>query len=221
MTLNLAVAVIAAVNAALASHLSLHPPQKAHNIEGRLIFCMVVLFGTAIVSGSSLILLASNIDYFFTTCIGFLLLSGIGISMHHVLALFGFQWLKRLYKTPLPAASLILSTVAFILALSHPNGTMWITAPNYYFTLTYHLLAVIQNTPQPGRRSITCAFILCLSWTACSIVACVFSVLSTRALWYVVALTVVSSLEATTLSSIGIVGIWKRRRRPQMNSAEA
>jgi len=219
VALNLAVAVMAAVNTALASHLSLRPEQKAPNIEARLIFCMIVLFGTAIVSGSSLILLAINIDFPFTICVGVLFLSGVGISIHHVLALFGFNWLKRMYKTPLPASSLILSTVAFILAIARPDATMWFTIPNYYFTLTYHLLIVIQNMPsRPSKWSITCAFILCSSWTACSIVTCRVNYWN---LWYTIAFGAVSGLEAIALASIGIVGGWKRRRRPQMNLAEA
>ena len=220
VALNLAVAVIAAANAALASHLSLHPPQKSLNIEERFIFCMIVLFGIAIVSGTSLILLSINIDFFFTICVGFLFLSGVGISLYHVLAFFGCEWLGCMYKTPLPASSLVLSTVAFILAIVRPDGTMWFKIPNYYFTLTYHLLVVIQNVPsRPNRRSITCAFSLCLTWTACSAVTCV---INNQNLQYSIALGVVSALEAVTLASIGIGSICKRRawRPPQTNSAE-
>jgi len=217
VALNLAVAVIAAANAALASHLSLHPRQKNVNIEERLIFCMIVLFGTAVVSGTSLVLLSINIDLFFTVCVGFLFLSGVGISLYHVLALFGCKWLERMYKTPLPASSFILSTAAVILAIARPDETMWFTIPNYYFTLTYHLLVVIQNTPsQPNRRSITCAFFLCLSWTACSTVT---YAVNNQDLQYAIAFIVVSAVEAITLASIGIISIFKRRarRRPQTN----
>jgi len=53
VALNLAIAVVAAVNAALASHLSLRPEQKDPNIEACLIICMIVLFGTAVISGTS------------------------------------------------------------------------------------------------------------------------------------------------------------------------
>ena len=219
VALDLAVAVMAAVNAALASHLSLRPEQKAPNIQARLIFCMIVLFGTAAVSGSSLILLSINIDFPFTICVGVLFLSSVGISIHYVLELFGFNWLKRMYKTRLLASSLILSTVAFILAVARPDATMWFTIPNYYFTLTYHLLVVIQNMPsRPGKRSITSAFILCLFWTACLIVICL---VKDRNLWYTIAFCIVLGLEAITLASIGIIGSWKRRKRPQMDLAEA
>jgi len=118
VALNLAIAVVAAVNAALASHLSLRPEQKDPNIEACLLICMIVLFGTAVISGSSLILLSINIDFIFTAYVGALFLSGVGISIHHVLELCGFHWLKRMYKTPLSASSTILSIVALILAVS-------------------------------------------------------------------------------------------------------
>ena len=96
VALNLSVAVMAAANAALASHLSLRPEQKTPNIEAHLIFCMIVLFGTAVVSGSSLTLLSINIDPFFT-----LFLSGGLVSILHALELLGPHWVKRVYKTPL------------------------------------------------------------------------------------------------------------------------
>jgi len=219
VALNLAVAVVAAVNAALASHLSLRPEQKAPNIEARLTFCMIALFGTAVVSGISLILLSIKIDYFFAMCVGALFFSGVGISIHHVLELSGFHWLKRMYKTPFLASSFILSTVAFILAVAQRDETIWFIIPSCYFTLNYHLLVDFQNMPsRPGKRSITFAFILGLSWTVCSIMTCI---INSPDLGYAIPFGVVSGLEAITLFSIGIVGSWKRRRRPRMNLAEA
>jgi len=219
VALNLAVAVVAAVNAALASHLSLRPEQNAPNIEARLIFCMIALFSTALVSGSSLILLSINFDPSFSICVGVLFLSGVVISIHHVSELFGFHWLKRVYKTPLCASSLILSTVVFIFAVSRPNTTIWLTIPYYCFTLIYHLFADIQSMPfRPGKWSIICAFILCLYWAYCSVTTFVFQ---SRSPWFMMAFGVASGLEAVILASIGIVGSWKRRRRPRMNLAEA
>ena len=96
VALNLSVAVISAVNAALASHFSFQPEQKAPNIEARLIFCVIVLFGTAVVSGISLILLSININPCFAICVGALFFSGVGISIHHVLELFAIDQLKRM-----------------------------------------------------------------------------------------------------------------------------
>jgi len=219
VALNLAVAVVAAVNAALASHLSARPEQKAPNIEARLIFCMSVLFSTALVSGSSLILLSINFDPYFGVCVGVLFLSGVVISIHHVSELFGFHWLKRVYKTPLSASSLILSTVAFIFSFARPNTTIWLTIPYHCFTLMYHLFADIQNIPfRPGKWSIICAFILCLYWAYYSIATFFFH---SRSSWFMIAFGVASGLEAIILASIVIVGSWKRRRRPRMNLAEA
>ena len=133
MALYLAVAVIAAVNVALASQLSLRPEQKAPNIEGRPIFCMIVLFSTAIISGISLILLSINIDLFFTMSVGTLALSSIVISIYHVSKFFDFELPKCMRKTRLSALSLILSSLTFILLLPDqtcPCGSQFlITAP--------------------------------------------------------------------------------------------
>jgi len=219
VTLYLSVAVVAAVNAALASHLSLLTEQKAPNIEARLIFCMIVLFGTAVVSGSSLILLSIDISHLFAFCVGALFLSGFGISILHVLELFSFHWLKRMYKTPLSASSLILSTVAFILAVARPTAIIWLIFPFYCFTLIYHLFADIQNIPsRPGKRGITFAFILGLSWMVCLIMTCLIKIPD---FLYAILSGVVAGLEAIILVSIGIVGTQKRRRRPRMNPTEA
>ena len=218
VVLNLTVAVVAAVNAALASHLSLRPEQKAPNIEARLIFCMIVLFGTAVVSGSSLILLSIDISHYFAFCVGALFLSGVGISILHILELFSFHWLKRVYKTPLSASSLILSTVAFIFAVSRPTSIIWLIFPYYLFTLIYHLFADFQNIPSRlSKKSITFAFVLGISWTVCSIMACLFK---GPDLLYTIPSGVASGLEAITFASISIVGSWKIRRRPRMNLVE-
>jgi hypothetical protein len=90
VALNLTTAVTAAVNAALACHLSLQIGQtrKRPNIEARLILCMIVLFGAAVISGGSLVLLSFNIDVSFAICVGVLFLSGVVIAIYHVYALF-------------------------------------------------------------------------------------------------------------------------------------
>ena len=230
MGLDLSVAVMANANAALASHLSLRPEQKAPNIEARLIFCVTVMFGTAIVSGISLILLCINFDLFFSICVGALFFSGVWNSIYHVWESFDLPSLD-VCKTPLSASSLFFSTMAFILAVVRPNATTWITIPNYYFILTYHLLVDIESMP----RRTPWAFALCASWTGCSIAMFICS-LRTQDLWYAIAFGVVSGIEAIILASIGFVSRWKRRtwerciwerlswerrRRLQMNLTEA
>jgi len=220
VALNLAVAVIAAVNAALASHFSFQPDQKAPNIEARLVFCVIVMFGTAVVSGFSLILLSSNINAFFAICVGALFFSGVGISIHHVLELFPFDRLKPM-KHPIASLSLFLSSCACMIAISQPDATLWLTIPNYYFTLTYHLLVDLHDMPSPP--GITCAFMLFLSWTVFSIV---LYFRNSRDFWYVITYVSASGLTAIMFAIIGIIGCWKRRgwrrrRRSQINLAEA
>jgi hypothetical protein len=167
VALNLAVAVVAAVNAALASHLSLRPEQNAPNIEARLILCMIALFDTVVISGGSLMLLSANINILFSVCVGVLFLSGVVISTYHVSEIFGSHWLKRMYKTPLSTSSLILSSLTLILALAQPDATIWFTIPNYYFVLTYQSLVDIQNMPSRSGISLPSSFVpsgRCLRW---------------------------------------------------------
>ena len=222
VALNLSVAVMAAANAALASHLSLQPEQKAPNIEAHLIFCVIVLFGTAVVSGSSLTLLSINIDPFFTlcwSCIPFRWLvfnsPRLGIICPH--------WLKRVYKTHLSVLSLILLKMAFIVSVAQRDVIIWVTIPGCHFTLNYHVLVDIRNNmpSSPSKRGY--AFILCLYWTACSVTTLA---LNSQDLRHRTAFGVVSGLEAITLAFIGIGSswerrIWERRRRFQMNLGEA
>jgi hypothetical protein len=226
VALNLSVAVIAAVHAALASHFSFQPEQKTPNIEAHLIFCVIVLFRTAVVSGISLIFLSININPFFAIrCVGALFFfSGVGISIYRVLALSAFDWLTRMLH-PLAILSLALSSLACMFAIAgQPDATLWLTIPNYYFTLTYHLLVDLHNLPsRSGRRGIICAFILYLSWTVFSIVT---YFRNSRDFWYAITYVSVSGLTAIMFAIIGIVGCWKRRnwrrrKRPQINLAEA
>ena len=225
VALNLAVAVMAAVNAALASHFSFQPEQNPPNIEVRLIFCVLVLFGTAVVSGISLILLSININPFFAFCVGALFFSGVVISIYHVWALFGFNRLKRIGQNRLSTFSLLVSSSTCMFAIiGQPDATLWLTIPSYYFTLNYHLLVDLHDLPsRPGRRGITCAFILCLSWTAFSVV---IYFRNSRDSAYAITYITLSSAEAIIFAIIGIVACWRRqgwRRRgqSQINLAEA
>ena len=207
VALDLATAVVAGVNAALASQLSLRPEQKAPNIEGRLIFCMIVLLSTAAVSATSLMILSISIDFFFTICVGALFLSGVVISTYHVSEVFAFDLLKRMNKTPrVSTASLTLSLLTFLLAVARPDMTIWITIPNCCFVLTYHLLVDIKNMPY-RKRSITFTFILFSLWTGSSFIT---YILKSRDNSWDVFFGVAAGLEAITLISIGIVGSWKR-----------
>ena len=228
VALNLAIAVVAGVNAALASQLSLRPEQKAPNIEGRFISCMVVIFSTAAVSATSLIMLFINVDTPFTFCVGTLFLSGVVISIVHVSESFDLDWLKSMKMTPLSTSSLFLSSLTFVLAAIRPDTTIWLTIPSYCFVLTYHSLVDIQNMPyRRGKWDITFVFILCLWWMVFSFMP---YVLKSGDKSYAIAFGVAAGLEAITLASIGIVGSWKRHRwmrvkrrriRSEMNLAEA
>lgn len=222
VALNLAIAVVAAINTALACHLSLLPKQKPPNIEVRLILCVIVLFGAAVISGGSLILLSFNLGTVFAICVGVIFFSGVVISIHHVLTLFGFNWMRIMRSLKqLRFLSVCFSTLAFTLALTlQSDAIIWLTTLTYYFTLIYHSLVAIQNMPSLlwSRGSIIWAFTLCLSWILCSILSYVNNLGLDSFLELAFLL---NGPEIIILASIGFVGIQKRQRQPQMNLAEA
>ena len=224
VALNLAVAVVAAVNATLALHLSLRPEQNPPNIEARLVFCMIALLGIAVISGSSLILLSIHIDILFTAYLGSAFVVGLLLSFCCCFELFDLNSLKRL--TPLSLLSLFLSTLAFILAVARPDTAIgiWITITSYHLTLIYHLFIVIKNNPsRPDEWSVILHCLLGSLWTFCSFWPAFFGQGSD----YVLACgSLVSGLEALTFAYIGIFDkliSYKRkgRRQPQRNLAEA
>jgi len=225
VALYLSVGIMAAANISMASHLSIRPPQKELVIEGRLIFCMMVLFGAAIASGSSLFLLSINIDPTFAVGVGVSFLSGVGIATYHVLTLFGIDWLKRMSNTPLPVSSLVVSTVTFVLAIVRArNHIVFLTILAYYITLTYQLLVVSQSIPDPANhrnvRQIWTSMI-CIPWAFNSLLWLIsFFTWSNRDPVTIV-VCIASGLEAIIIASHWPFVAWKKRRRLQMNSAEA
>jgi len=143
VALYLVIAIIAAANVAMASHLSLHPPRKEFIFEGRLLFCMMMQFATAVVSGGSLFLLCINIDVaFFPICVGASFISGFCILVYHVWMLFGLDCEKRMSKVmTLHIASLFLSTLACIFTLIQASViVVWFTTLSYYLTIMCHSL---------------------------------------------------------------------------------
>ena len=218
VALYLSVAIIASANLACASHCSFHPPQKEVNFEGRIICCMIVLLGTAIMSGGSLISLSTDIELFFAACVGLPFLSGVVISMYHILTWFGLgltTLLLRIFSTKksILTLSLTLSTMAFSFTVTVASGghTMWFTVIIYYITVTYQLLVLTQSISHKDPCwSITFTFTLCVMWltaTASSIGLnhhlSLFAMLGAG----------ISGLETLLLACIGIFGAWKERKR--------
>ena len=142
---NLVVAIIAAANGAIATHLSLRPPLKESIFEQRLLLCMMSQFFAAVMAEVSLFLLSTNIhDTFFTICVGALFFLCFCTLGHHVWVLLGLDWAKSIFKMSilktLYIASLFLSTLASTLALGTAYSTVWFTILIYYLTIVCHSL---------------------------------------------------------------------------------
>ncbi|RXW20198.1 hypothetical protein EST38_g5658 [Candolleomyces aberdarensis] len=154
VALNLTVAAIAAVNAALACHFSLHFPEENEkpSMEARIVFCMLIQFMASGLAGISLVLLALSFDKAFTIVTATLFFAGIVISAYHLVALFGTKWWDKLKNQPLHSISLVISTCAFAFDVSTPSPSSWFTITTYGFTITYHMLAVLHNKSSHGER---------------------------------------------------------------------
>ncbi|RXW12858.1 hypothetical protein EST38_g12996 [Candolleomyces aberdarensis] len=156
VALNLTVAAIAAVNAALACHFSLHLPPADHkpSMEARIVFCMLIQFMASGLAGISLVILSLSFDKAFTIVTAILFFAGIIISAYHLVALFGSQWFTKLRGQPL--------------------HTSWGTITTFGFTVTYHMLAVLHNRSskgdRPRRLGIFGVALIAGCWVGCAIV---------------------------------------------------
>ena len=219
VAVDLVIATFAAVNVAIASHLSLHPPRKESNFEShfewRLIFCMIMQCGIAIVSGVSLILLSFNINLAFSLCVGTSLAYGFLFLGYFVCwQSFGFNAVECMLKAPLSALSLALSTLAFILNVSlRHKDTTWPTVLAYYLTLTCHSFIYSHRIPleKPHRINVGLSIACCGSWISVVIPLYYNNMDSAE-----ITVMAVSGLEAIVLGYIGITGMWKRRHRPHI-----
>jgi len=221
VALDLLVAIVAAANVAMASYLSFHPPREKFNFESnfqwRLIFCMIMQFATAIVSGNSLILFSLNIGIIFSICVGCLFLMGFSFLVHSVFLLFGVNRLKHMLKlkAPLSALSLVLSTLAFILVVCLRNQqTLWFTVFAYFFTLIYQLFIHSQRIPieKPEWMYIGLSFLYCFLWMLLSL----WLIASNFQDPLAIIANTASGLEGILFTYIAVVGVskkWGQHRR--------
>ncbi|KAJ2914410.1 hypothetical protein MD484_g6001, partial [Candolleomyces efflorescens] len=214
VALNLTVAAIAAVNAALACHFSLHRPPANHtpSMEARIVFCMLIQFMASGLAGISLVLLSLSFDKAFTIVTAILFFAGIVISAYHLLALFGSKWFTKLRGQPLHSISLVISTCAFAFDVSTPSPSSWFTITTFGFTVTYHMLAVLHNRSskgdKPRRLAIFGVILIAGCWVGCAIVTATLSHFREthwrwdRAVMYII--IALASTEAAVL--VGIAG---------------
>jgi hypothetical protein len=225
VALNLTVAAVAAVNAALACHFSLHIPSPKPPMEARIVFCMFIQFMASGLAGISLVMLCAEFDLAFTIVTAVLFFSGIAISAYHLISLFGTTWFSKLKRQPLHAISLAVSTVAFCVDVVSPSQSSWFTITTYGTTVTYHMMAVLQNKSANGDRprrlyAFTSIVIACM-WAGCILVTCLLqyerweggSNLKEEVTMYVI--STLAGVEVLVLSAIGIrywlaVAKWQR-----------
>jgi len=210
---DLVIAFIAAANVAMASHLSLDPPRKEPNFQGRLVFCMTMKLGTAMFSAGSLYLLCAKIDFIFTFCLEVSFCLGLAILVYQVATLLGFKaWVKRSSKRLLPLILSVVSLIAFIIStMVLRKNNVWLTTLATYFTCTYISLVILQIIPfdHPDAKGIVFPLILCLVWMAASLVP----LFSSSRITLTIIVSAVSGIEAILLAYVGGSGIWKRRGR--------
>ncbi|KAJ2935014.1 hypothetical protein H1R20_g1987, partial [Candolleomyces eurysporus] len=234
VALNLTVAAIAAVNAALACHFSLHLPPADHkpSMEARIVFCMLIQFMASGLAGISLVLLSLSFDKAFTIVTAILFFAGIIISAYHLVALFGSQWFTKLRGQPLHSISLVISTCAFGFDVSTPSPSSWFTITTFGFTVTYHMLAVLHNRSskgdRPRRLAIFGVALIAGCWVGCAIVTATLGHFR-EAHWHrdrVVMYLVISlaSAEAAVLVAIGgfdyrAKASWEKNRPNQAPSS--
>jgi len=219
VALDLVIGIIAAANVAIASHLSLRSPRKESNFEShfewRLIFCMIMQFGVAILSGCSLFLLSLNINTPFGYYVGFPFAYGFFLLGHFVLQSFGFNPVKRMFMAPLAALSLALSALACILdAFLLNECRLGFTVFVYGFTLIYQLFIHSQRIPieNPDWRNIGASFVFCSCWMVLFIFPLDCKVRGPTT----IIVSAASGLEAILLVYIGIVGLrekWRQHRQ--------
>ena len=234
VALDLIVAIIAAANVAMASHLSLRPPRKDPDFHGRLVFCMIMQLGTAMFSGCSLYILALEIDVTFSLCVLVSFIYGSMILMYQVFKLYGFKpWMKRSSKTPLLFILSIVSCTAFMLAVgskSQSKGSMWTTTLANYLTFTYILLVFFQVIPLNHPDAIkgdykailftkSCALplSLCSFWMTTSLFT-LFN--SSESGWNIVTIIGIAAsvLEAVLFGYVAGMAFWKSSKRQQRHT---
>lgn len=209
VALNLAAAAIAAVNAALACHFSIHHPPSKPSLEARIVFCMLIQFIASAVAGISLVLLCIQFDFAFTIVIAVLFFSGIVISAYHLISLFGSKWFKQLRGQPLHAISLVVSTVAFCLDVPAPSPISWFTITIYGVTVAYHMVAILQYRPtprkQPRRLATFVVMAIAAMWVGCAALKSAFTFYPGSVMHRALQFAVVSlaGLEALVLLAIG------------------
>ncbi|RXW19359.1 hypothetical protein EST38_g6492 [Candolleomyces aberdarensis] len=227
IALNITVAAVAAVNAAIACHFSLFTEDShKRTMKYRVVFCMILQFISGAVSGMSFILLTLNYDWSFAVVAGFLFFAGSVVAAYHLIALFGTQWLMRLWAQPLHILSLLLCSLAFSFDVSTPSRSSWFTITTFGVTIVYHTVAVLYNTSpyhqHPSIAEICCVFVISMFWASCSV--------TTRILgrWFegewglanMYVVCILSALEAAVLFAIGVINSvlldrWIERNRPE------
>jgi hypothetical protein len=221
VALNLTVAAIAAVNAALACHFSLHlpPAENKPSMEARIVFCMLIQFMASGLAGISLVLLALSFDKAFTIVTAILFFAGIVISGYHLVALFGSQWLVKFKNQPLHGISLVISTCAFAFDVSTPSPSSWFTITTFGFTVTYHMLAVLHNRSshgdRPRRLAIFGVVVIAGCWAGCAAVTWTLRHLRGHWRWdWALMYTIIAlaGVEALVLLGVGVYDFIAMRR---------
>ncbi|KAJ3535955.1 hypothetical protein NMY22_g6251 [Coprinellus aureogranulatus] len=171
VVLNLTVAAIVALNAALAYHFTVNTPARKASIEKRIVFLMLLQFIAALYSGISLVLLCIRFDLSFTIVAAIFFLSAIIISAYDLIWVFGSQWLSVLTAHPQHLFSLFFSTAAFAFEIVNPSPASMFIISTYAITLMFHVMTALHNSSLsqaiPRRRALFAVVAIAVLWAGC------------------------------------------------------
>jgi len=167
--LNLGVAVIAAMNAALASYHSSTQAEsqaapKLPRMRYSVLFCICGQVGAAVLTGVTLFLMSVEYDPIAGLVAGGFYVVCLLITAYYILQSWG--WKADMRTAPLVVwASVLTSTVAFGLAMAHRWLDAYIISCAFAVTLVFHLMVIVLK-PIQLSSIIVPAVLLCGLWAA-------------------------------------------------------
>lgn len=206
--LNIAVAAIAAANAALACSLSMRNSTKIPRMGERAVFCMVLLFVAFCASGASLVFLCVDFDIAFTIAVVVVYFGGLSLAPLQLVDDFwrDMDWVFGWREDPLRFVSCSGLGPVFALAVARPAPPSWYPLLMATFTLTHHRLSSLTGRLAEGgtgdkrRKPLRLAAFggaLALAWAGCAVVTATWGVWSHKVdRWVQWLLVAIASLEA-------------------------
>jgi len=197
--LNLGVAVIAAVNSALASYYGSSEAVEHPDLRPRVVLCICGQFIAAIFAGVAFTQLSIVFVWPAAATAGGIYLCCMVTSIYHAQKL--WNWKRELRKEPLGMMSFIVSAMSFGSSVADEGWDSWIIVPAFTFSLLFHLMTLILR-PVPSWETIVSASLLFAMWGGS--IPVILKVPSFAVDWAVIFRCVTAGIEAIIMAAIGI-----------------